>query len=99
MSAPASADVLIARVPDLLALIWLKNDSAAALDLCRLLHDLRADVVIKLRCDNNPPESRSRSPMPAKFPGRCAACATGIRVGEPIFFDTETRKAVHSRCA
>jgi hypothetical protein len=91
--------MLIARAPDLLALIWMKNDSAAALDLCKLLHDLRGDVVIALRCDNNPPETRARSPMPAKFPGRCSACATGIRVGEPIFFDSERRQAIHARCA
>lgn len=93
---PDPADVLVARASDRLALIWQRNDAEAALQLCKELHEHSKDVRIALRCDNNPPEAR-RS-MPAKFPGRCATCAGGIRVGEPIYFDAESRKAVHERC-
>lgn len=99
MSRPDSADVLVARAPDLLALIWMKNDSAAALDLCRLLHDLRTDVVISLRRDTDDRVEPRGRPMPAKFPGRCATCAAAIGVGDPIYYDAESRKAVHARCA
>lgn len=99
MSKPSSADVLVARAPDLLALISMRSDSAAALDICRLLHDLRGEVIITLRCDNTPAEASRGALMPAKFPGRCAVCATSIRVGEQIRYDGERRQAVHARCA
>lgn len=99
MSSLDPADVLVARAADRIAVIAMRGDAAAALDLCRQLHDLRADVVVSLRCDNNPPDARARTPMPARFAGRCAACATAIGVGTPIYYDSDTRKAVHARCA
>jgi hypothetical protein len=98
MSRPDPADVIVARAADRLALIALQKNAIMALEFCEQLHELRADVRVSLRCDNNAPEPRAQSPMPAKFPGRCAACAAGIRVGEPIFYDSEAKKAVHARC-
>lgn len=99
MSGPDPADVLVARAADRLALIDMRDDAEAALALCKELHQHRADVHVALRCDNNPPDVQQRRPMPAKFPGRCASCAGGIGVGEPIFYDAEARKAVHAGCA
>lgn len=98
MSRPDPADVLVAGAADRLALIDMRGDAEAALALCRELHDLRADVVVSLR-HSAPLAPRVRQTMPARFPGRCAKCAGGIRVGEAIFFDHESRTATHAGCA
>jgi hypothetical protein len=96
---PDASSVLVARAPDRLAVIVLREDAAAALELCKELHDLRGEVIIAPRHDTGGDVERQARPMQAKFPGRCAACATAIRVGEPIYYDAESRRAVHSRCA
>jgi hypothetical protein len=99
VSKPDPADVLVARAADRLALIDMQNDAAAALALCKELHDRRADVQICLRYDAAPSAPSVRRTMPARFPGRCTKCAGGIQVGEAIFVDYEARNAVHARCA
>jgi hypothetical protein len=100
VSKPAAADVLVARSADRISLITMRGDAAAALELVRELHEHRSDVRVALRCDNNPVAvERKRTPMAAKWGGRCTACATAIHAGEPIYYDSESRRAVHARCA
>lgn len=86
----------MARSADRVALIAMRGDAAAALELVKDLHEHRADVRIALRCDNNAPEPRRATPMPAKYPGRCSVCATAITVGMPIYYDAG--KVTHTRC-
>lgn len=99
MSKPDPSDVLVARSADRIAVIAMRGDAEAALQLVKELHDHAGEVKVALRTDNTPPEPRRKTAMPARFPGRCAHCATAIRVGEPIIFDSEARQAVHERCS
>jgi hypothetical protein len=101
VSAPDAADALVAGSADRIALIVMREDAAGALELCRALHEHRADVHVALRGGGTgngaTPAPRGR-PMPAKFPGRCAACNGPINIGTPITYDAESRKATHMRC-
>jgi len=90
--------VLVARAADRLDVIVLSGNKEAGFEFCRELREHSRDVKVALRTDNNAPEPRRATPMPAKFPGRCANCATAIRLGEPIFYDSSSRQAVHERC-
>jgi hypothetical protein len=100
MSKPDASSVFYVRAPDRLGVIVMRGDAADALEFCRQLHAYRDEIHVAPRYDNAPPvPERKRSPMPAKYPGRCSVCATAITVGAPIYYDGESRSAVHARCA
>lgn len=83
------------------------NDADAALEVCRKLGEIEKHYRLAPRTEERSTSAGSRDTGPtrgalrrmdAKFPGRCAKCATAISVGMPIAYDAEKRRAFHDRC-
>ena len=98
-SRPDPADVLVASFADRVTVVALRGDAGAALELVKDLHEHRSDVQLCLRyamASAPTTPDRRRSPMPARYPGRCSVCAAAVMVGMPIYFDAG--QVTHARC-